>query len=71
MTPAAPDADRPLSVALANTVVGLVTLGFLLLGVLAQVAGVPAAVGAVALLALAGTGATRAVPEPEALAGRG
>jgi hypothetical protein len=43
---AAPPDERPLYVALANTIIGAVIIGLALSGVLAQVAGVSAAVGA-------------------------
>ncbi len=62
---AAPPKERPLYVALANTIIGVVMIGLALLGVVAQVAGVPAAVGAVLGLSLLGVAATRRVPEPE------
>jgi predicted MFS family arabinose efflux permease len=66
---AAPPDERPLYVALANTIIGSVMIGLALLGVLAQVAGVPAAVGAVLGLSLLGVAATRRTPEPEDMAG--
>jgi hypothetical protein len=62
---AAPAAERPLYVALANTVIGVVMIALALLGVVAQVAGVPAAVGVVLGLSLLGVAATRRTPEPE------
>jgi sugar phosphate permease len=62
---AAPPDERPLYVALANTIIGLVMIGLALLGVVAQVAGVSAAVGAVLTLSLLGVLATRWTPEPE------
>jgi MFS family permease len=62
---AAPPDERPLYVALANTIIGVVMIALALLGVLAQVAGVPAAVTAVLVLSLLGVVATRGTPEPE------
>jgi hypothetical protein len=62
---AAPPRERPLYVALANTIIGIVMIGLALLGVVAQFAGVPAAVGAVLGLSLLGVAATRWTPEPE------
>jgi hypothetical protein len=66
---AAPPRERPLYVALANTVIGVVMIGLALLGVVAQVAGVPAAVGAVLGLSLLGVAATRRTAEPEDMVG--
>jgi hypothetical protein len=68
---AAPAGERPLYVALANTVIGVVMIGLALLGVVAQVAGVPAAVGVVLGLSLLGVVATRRTPEPEDMTGGG
>lgn len=65
---AAPPGERPLYVALANTVIGVVMIALVLLGALAQVAGVPAAVGTVLGLSLLGVAATRWTPEPEDMA---
>ena len=62
---AAPPDERPLYVALANTIIGVVMIALALLGVVAQVVGVPAAVGVVLILSLLGVVATRATPEPE------
>jgi hypothetical protein len=62
---AAPPDERPLYVALANTIIGVVMIALTLLGVVAQVAGVSAAVGAVLPLSLLGVVATRWTPEPE------
>jgi hypothetical protein len=62
---AAPPDERPLYVALANTIIGVVMIGLALLGIVAQVAGVSAAVGAVLGLSLLGVAATRRTPEPE------
>jgi hypothetical protein len=62
---AAPPNERPLYVALANTIIGVVMIGLALLGVVAQLAGVSAAVGAVLGLSLLGIVATRWTPEPE------
>jgi hypothetical protein len=61
---ASPPSERPLYVALANTIMGLVMITLALLGVVAEVAGVPAAVGAVVGLSLLGVAATRWTPEP-------
>jgi hypothetical protein len=44
--------------------IGVVMIGLTLLGVLAEVAGVPAAVGAVLGLSVLGVAATRLTPEP-------
>jgi hypothetical protein len=68
---AAPPGDRPLYVALANTIIGVVMVALALLGVVAQVAGVPAAVGAVLGLSLLAVAATRWTPEPEDMTGLG
>lgn len=57
--------ERPLYVALANTIIGVVMIGLALLGVVAELAGVAAAVGAVLGLSLLGVAATRWVPEPQ------
>jgi hypothetical protein len=65
---AAPADERPLYVALANTIIGVVMIALALLGVLAEFAGVPAAVIAVLVLSLLGVLATRWTPEPEAMA---
>jgi predicted MFS family arabinose efflux permease len=65
---AAPPGERPLYVALANTIIGVVMIALALLGVVAQVAGVPAAVAAVLGLSLLGVAATRWTPEPEQMA---
>jgi hypothetical protein len=62
---AAPPSERPLYVALANTIVGVVMIALALLGVIAEVAGVSAAVGAVLGLSLLGVVATHRTPEPE------
>ena len=62
---AAPPRERPLYVALANTIIGVVMIGLTLLGVVAEVAGVPAAVGAVLRLSVLGVAATRLTPEPQ------
>ena len=61
---AAPPKERPLYVALANTIIGVVMIGLALLGVVAQLAGIEAAVGAVLGLSLLGVAATRWTPEP-------
>jgi hypothetical protein len=61
---AAPPKERPLYVALANTIIGFVMIGLALLGVVAQLAGIEAAVGAVLGLSLLGVAATRWTPEP-------
>jgi hypothetical protein len=61
---ASPPSERPLYVALANTIMGVVMITLALLGVVAEVAGVPAAVGAVVGLSLLGVAATRWTPEP-------
>ncbi|WP_217912660.1 MFS transporter [Miltoncostaea marina] len=65
---AAPPRERPLYVALANTIIGVLMIAFALLGVLAQAAGVAAAVGAVLALSVLGVAATRWTPEPEEMA---
>jgi predicted MFS family arabinose efflux permease len=65
---AAPPDERPLYVALANTIIGVVMIALGFLGVIAQVAGVSAAVGAVLALSLLGVAATRWTPEPEDMA---
>ncbi len=62
---ASPPDERPLYIALANTLIGVVMIGLALLGVVAEVAGVPAAVGTVLVLSLLGVAATRWTPEPE------
>jgi hypothetical protein len=62
---AAPPTERPLYVAVANTVIGVVMIALVLLGVVAQVAGIAAAVGAVLGLSLLGVAATRRTPEPQ------
>jgi hypothetical protein len=62
---AAPPSERPLYVALANTIIGVVMIALALLGVIAEVAGVSAAVGAVLGLSLLGVVATHRTPEPE------
>jgi hypothetical protein len=62
---AAPPGERPLYVALANTIIGVVMIALALLGVIAQVAGVSAAVGVVLGLSLLGMVATHRTPEPE------
>jgi hypothetical protein len=62
---AAPPDERPLYVALANTIIGVVMIALALLGVIAELAGVPAAVGAILVLSLLGVLATRWTPEPE------
>jgi hypothetical protein len=62
---AAPPSERPLYIAVANTIIGVVMIGLALLGVVAGLAGVPAAVGAVLGLSLLGVAATRWVPEPQ------
>jgi hypothetical protein len=66
---AAPPDERPLYVALANTIIGVVMIALTLLGVIAEVVGVSAAVGAVLALSLLGVVATRWTPEPEHMAG--
>jgi MFS family permease len=66
---AAPPAERPLYVALANSIIGVVMILLALLGVVAEEAGVPAAVGAVLGLSLLGVVATRWTPEPGKMAG--
>jgi Major Facilitator Superfamily len=65
---AAPPRERPLYVALANTIIGVVMIGLALLGLVAEVAGVSAAVGAVLGLSLLGVAATRWTPEPQDMA---
>jgi hypothetical protein len=65
---AAPPEERPLDVALANTIIGVVMIGLGVVGVIGQVAGVSAAVGAVLALSLLGVAATRWTPEPEDMA---
>lgn len=65
---AAPPDERPLYVALANTIVGVVMIALVLLGVVAELAGVAAAVGTVLALSLLGVAATRWTPEPEDMA---
>ena len=66
---AAPPDERPPYVALANTIIGVVMIGLTLLGVIAEVVGVSAAVGAALALSLLGVVATRWTPEPEHMAG--
>lgn len=51
--------------ALANTLIGVVMIGLSLLGVVAQLAGAPAAVGTILVLSLLGVAATRWAPEPD------
>jgi MFS transporter len=65
---AAPPGERPLYVALANSIIGVVMILLALLGVVAEEAGVPAAVGAVLGLSLLGVVATRWTPEPGRMA---
>ena len=62
---AAPPDERPLYIALANTLIGGVMIALALLGVLADVAGVPAALATILVLSLLGIAATRWTPEPE------
>lgn len=62
---AAPPGDRPLYVAVANTIIGIVMIALVLLGVIAELVGVSAAVGAVLALSLLGVAVTRRTPEPE------
>jgi sugar phosphate permease len=62
---AAPERDRPLYVAFANSAVGVVTLAAGALGLLAALIGVPALVALLALLALAGAAAAWALPEAD------
>ena len=62
---AAPPRERPLYVALANTIIGLVMIALALLGAVAEVAGVEGAVIAVLVVSLLGVAATRRTPEPE------
>lgn len=59
---AAPPEERPLYMVLANTIMGGLMIAPALLGVLAQVAGVGAAIGAVLGLSLLGVAATRLTP---------
>ena len=61
---AAPAAERPLYVALANTLIGMVMIALALLGVVTQVAGIPATVATILPLSLVGIAATRWTPEP-------
>ncbi len=65
---AAPPGDRPLYVALANTISGVVMIALVLLGVIAGLVGVEAAVGAVLALSLLGVAVTKRTPEPEDMA---
>lgn len=51
--------------ALANTLIGVVMIALALLGAVAELAGVPAAVGTILALSLVGIAATRWTPEPE------
>ena len=62
---AAPPNQRPLYVALANTIIRVVMIALALLGVATQLAGVPATAGAVPGLSLLGVAATRWTPEPQ------
>ena len=62
---AAPPDERPLYVALANTLIGVVMIGLALLGVVADAAGLTAAVVTILALSLLGIAATRWTPEPE------
>jgi MFS family permease len=66
---ASPPRERPLYVALSNTIIGVVMIGLALLGVVAELASVSAAVGAVLGLSLLGVAATRWTPEPEDMTG--
>jgi hypothetical protein len=68
---AAPPDERPLYVALANTIIGVVMIALAVLGVVAQVAGVSAAVGAVLALSVLGVAATRWTPEPQDMTASG
>ncbi|WP_119462529.1 MFS transporter [Rhodospirillaceae bacterium SYSU D60014] len=62
---AAPERDRPLYVAFANSAVGVVTLAAGALGLLAALIGVPALIALLALLALAGAAAAWALHEAD------
>ncbi|HET6689987.1 MAG TPA: MFS transporter [Miltoncostaeaceae bacterium] len=62
---AAPPGERPLYVALANTIMGVVMIALAVLGGIAETAGVSAAVAAVFGLSVLGVAATRWTPEPE------
>lgn len=66
---AAPKDERPLYVALSNTLVGLAMLGAGTLGVLAQAAGAQTVVIALGLVALAAMAVAAAMPEAEAMTG--
>lgn len=66
---AAPPAERPLYMALTNTIIGVVMILLAGLGIVAELAGVPAAVGCVLVLSLLGVAATRRTPEPEQMTG--
>jgi len=66
----APADERPLVVAFANTVIGVVALGFGLLGLLADLAGPAVAVGLLVAIALAGAALSWTLPKPERLVTR-
>lgn len=61
---AAPPGERPLYVALANTIIGVVMIALAVLGGLAEAAGVSAAVGAVLVLSLLGVAAALGARAP-------
>ena len=60
-----PDDERPLYVAAANTVAGVLTFVFIAVGVFAQVVGIDATLGVLLILGLLGVGATWRMPEPD------
>ncbi|MCC5933993.1 MAG: MFS transporter [Balneolales bacterium] len=62
---AAPEADRPLYVAVSNTLIGLVTLSSAVLGFVADLFGTPWLIGLFALIMLAGILTALSLPEAE------
>ena len=62
---AAPAKERPLYVAVSNTLIGLITLSSAVLGFIADLFGTPWLIGLFALLMLAGTFTAYSLPEAE------